>query len=109
MRSQGDGELVQHRKTDQNKEDVDEDEDEEYGVRRSVKKLDPREPGKEEREKSTKKPTCRFAIGADTASEGEAKRRLAETPRGIRMWRRCTWTSCSWEMKAMTGRWRCWW
>ena len=46
MRSQGDGELVQHRKTDQNKEDVDEDEDEEYGVRRSVKKLDPREPSK---------------------------------------------------------------
>ena len=76
MRSQGDGELVQHRKTDQNKENVEEDEDEEYGVRRSVKKLDPREPSKEE---------------------------------GIRRWRRCTWTSCSWEMKAMTGRWRCWW
>ena len=47
MRSQGDGNLVQHRKTDQNKEDVEEDEDEEYGVRRSVKKLDPREPSKE--------------------------------------------------------------
>ena len=52
MRSQGDGELVQHRKTDQNKEDV--DEDEEYGVRRSVKKLDPREPSKEEREEHEK-------------------------------------------------------
>ena len=49
MRSQGDGELVQHRKTDQNQEDVEEDEDEEYGVRRSVKKLG------------------RFATGADTA------------------------------------------
>ena len=54
MRSQGDEELVQHRKTDQNKEDVDEDEDEEYGVRRSVKKLDPREPSKEEREEHEK-------------------------------------------------------
>ena len=54
MRSQGDGELVQHRKTDQNKEDVDEDEDEECGVRRSVKKLDPREPSKEEREEHEK-------------------------------------------------------
>ena len=54
MRSQGDGELVQHRKTDQNKEDVEEDEDEEYGVRRSVKKLDPREPSKEEREEHEK-------------------------------------------------------
>ena len=53
MRSQGDGEFVQHRKTDQNKEDVDEDEDE-YGVRRSVKKLDPREPSKEEREEHEK-------------------------------------------------------
>ena len=54
MRSQGDGELVQHRKTDQNKEDVEEDEDEEYGVRRSVKKFDPREPSKEEREEHEK-------------------------------------------------------
>ena len=54
MRSQGDGELVQHRKTDQNKEDVEEGEDEEYGVRRSVKKLDPREPSKEEREEHEK-------------------------------------------------------
>ena len=38
MRSQGDGELVQHRKTDQDKEDVeeDEDEDEEYGVTPTV-------------------------------------------------------------------------
>ena len=60
MRSQGDGELVQHRKTDQNKEDVEGDEDEEYGVRRSVKKLDPREPSKEKREKSTKKTDLPF-------------------------------------------------
>ena len=54
MRSQGDGELVQHRKTDQNKEDVDEDEDDEYGVRRSVKNLDPREPSIEAREEHEK-------------------------------------------------------
>ena len=66
MRSQGDGELVQHRKTDQNKEDVEEDEDEEYGVRRSVRSWT-RGSRAKKREKSTKRPTCRFATGADTA------------------------------------------
>ena len=45
---------MQHCKTDQNKEDVEEDEDEEYGVRRSVKKLDLREPSKGEREEHEK-------------------------------------------------------
>ena len=45
---------MKHRKTDQNKEDVEEDGDEEYGVRRSVKKLDPREPSIEAREEHEK-------------------------------------------------------
>ena len=62
MRSQENGELMKHRQTEQNKDDVEEDEDEEYGVRKTVK------PSKEEREKVRKeRPTCRFAVGADTA------------------------------------------
>ena len=50
MRSQENGELVKHCKTEQNREDVDEDEDEEYAVRKTVKKLNPRELRGEEEE-----------------------------------------------------------
>ena len=42
MRSQENGELMKHRQTEQNKDDVEEDEDEEYGVRKTVKKLKPK-------------------------------------------------------------------
>ena len=41
---------MKHRKTELNQEDVEADEDEEYGVRKTVKKLDPREPSKEREE-----------------------------------------------------------
>ena len=54
MTSQGNGELVKHLKTEQNSEDVEEDGDVEYGVGKTVKKLDPREPSKEEREEHEK-------------------------------------------------------
>ena len=54
MRSQRSGDPVKHRKTELIKEDVEEDEDEEYGVERTVKKLDPTEPSKEEREEDEK-------------------------------------------------------
>ena len=37
-------------------------------MRKTVQKLNPREPSKEER--STGRRTCRFATGAGTASEG---------------------------------------
>ena len=40
MRSQSGGEAVVHRKTVFNGENVEEDEDEEYGVRKTVTKLD---------------------------------------------------------------------
>ena len=97
---------MKHRNPEQNREDADEDEDEEYGVRKTVK-----EPSKEERETSTKRPFFAVPQLVPTLRERarEAKIRLAETPRGSRRWRRCIWTSCSWEMKARTGRWWCWW
>ena len=43
MRSQRSGEPVKHGKTEQNREEVEKDEDEECGVRKTVK------PSKEER------------------------------------------------------------
>ena len=107
MRSQSSAEFVEHRKTEHDRQAVEEDEDEEYGVRKTVKKLNPREPRKR-RERITRRRSCRFANGDGTTSEGGA-RRSAEKPRGIKRQRRCTWISCSWEMKARTGRWQCWW
>ena len=66
MRSQENGELLKCRKTEENREDVEEDEDEEYGARQTVKKLDP-QGAEQRREKSTKRPTRRFERGADTS------------------------------------------
>ena len=94
MRSQRSGEPVKHGKTEQNREEVEEDEDEDGEA-------------EQRREMSTKMLTCLFDIDAGTARKEEARRRLAEKPRGIMRWRRYTWISCSWEMKARTGRWRC--
>ena len=73
MRSQRSGEPLKYRETELNKEDVEEDEDEGYGVRKTVKKLDPREPSKEEREKSTRRLTCLFEIGAGQCVRGRGK------------------------------------
>ena len=98
---------MKHRKTELNKEDVEEDEDEEYGVERTVKKLDPREPSIEEREEHEKTHLpFRSWLVPTLREKGEARRRLAEKPRGIMRWRRCTWISFSCEMRARTGRWR---
>ena len=46
MRSRSSAEFVEHRKTEHDRQAVKEDEDEEYGVRKTVKKLNPREPNK---------------------------------------------------------------
>ena len=46
MRSQSSTEFVEHRKTEHDRQAVEEDEDEEYGVRKTVKKLNPRKPNK---------------------------------------------------------------
>ena len=78
MRSQGSGELVRHHKTKQNREVVEEDEDEEYGVRKTVKKLDPREPSKEEREEHEKthlpfRNWCRHCVRGRGKEEADAK------------------------------------
>ena len=48
MRSQSSAEPLQHRKTEKDGEACEEDEDE-YGVRMTVKKFNPREPCKEGR------------------------------------------------------------
>ena len=82
MRSQGNGELVKYRETEQNREDVEEDRDEECDVRKTVKKLDPREPSKEGREEHEKTHLpfhnwCRHCV------RGRGKE-------GIRRWRRRT-------------------
>ena len=87
---------------------IDEDEegeDDEFGVRDTVKQFHPREPSKEERERSKRSRTCRLATGAGTASECEASRKREEVAE----------VHCSLEMKGQDGgggeggkqRWRC--
>ena len=80
MSGQGSGELVTHRKTETDGELV-EDDEEECGVRKTVKKLDPREPSKEEREEHDKthlpfRNWCRHCVRGRGKEEAcrEAKR-----------------------------------
>ena len=54
MSDQHKGEFVKHRKTGNEEDTAEEDDDEEYGVRKTVKRLDPREPCREEREEHEK-------------------------------------------------------
>ena len=57
---------MKHRKTEQNRQDVDEDEDEECGVRKTCRSWT-QGCRATKREKNTKRPTCRVAVGPDSA------------------------------------------
>ena len=65
--------LWKHRKTEKDGEAVEEDEDEEYGVRETVKQFNPREPSKEEREAREDTLACRFATGARHCVRGRGQ------------------------------------
>ena len=75
MLSQSSAELVEHRKIEKDGEAVEEDEDDEYGVGKTVMKLNPREPSKEEMEEHEK-----THLPFRSWSDVEAMRRPAEKP-----------------------------
>ena len=99
-------ESVKHRQTELNKEDVEEVEDEEYGVRKTVKKLDPREASKGERERGAREASLAFSQLVPTLRErarqgGSLQREheVAEVHLDFMFM----------GEKARTGRWWCWW